>query len=71
LLSPSEKAVLNAFEQFLVTPGKMLCFSGPNLDKHKAALKQLTEKDLLVKEQFQGAYSLTRAGFEAMKTCDI
>ena len=48
----------------------MLCFFGPNLEKHKGALQRLTEKDFLVKEQFKGAYSLTDAGFEAMKTCD-
>jgi predicted transcriptional regulator len=48
----------------------MLCFFGPNLEKHDAALKQLMDKDLLVKEQFKGAYSLTRAGFEAMRTCE-
>jgi hypothetical protein len=47
----------------------MLCFFGPDLERNKAALQRLTERDLLVKEQFKGAYSLTRAGFEAMKTC--
>ena len=48
----------------------MLCFFGPNLEKHKAALENLTERDLLVKEQFKGAYSMTPAGMQAMKTCD-
>jgi hypothetical protein len=47
----------------------MLCFFGPDLAKHQAALRQLTDKDLLVQEHFYGAYSLTRAGFEAMKSC--
>ncbi len=70
LLSPSEKTVLRTFRQFLVTPGEMLCFFGPNLEKHKVALQQLTKKDLLVKEHFEGAYFMTHAGFEAMKTCD-
>ena len=70
LLSSSEKTVLRTFERYLVTPGKMLCFFGQNLDRHKAALQRLTEKDFLVKEQYKGAYSLTRAGFDAMKTCD-
>ena len=69
MLSTSEKTVLRAFQQYLVDPGQMLCFFGPNLEKHKAALQGLTEKDLLVKEHFKGAYSLTRAGFKAMKTC--
>ena len=70
MLSSSEKTVLRTFRQYLSTPGKMLCFFGPNLQKHKTALEQLTKKDLLVKEHFKGAYSLTRAGFEAMKACD-
>ena len=71
MLTPSEKTALGTFRQYLVTPGKMLCFFGPNLEKHKAALQQLTEKDFLVKEEFKGAYSLTHAGHEAMETCDV
>jgi hypothetical protein len=70
LLSPSEKAVLLTFQEYLIAPGKMFCFSGPSLEKHRAALQQLTQKDLLIKERFNGAYSLTRAGFKAMKACD-
>lgn len=48
----------------------MLCFFGPNLERHKTALQNLTKKDYLVKEHFKGAYSLTRAGIEAARTCD-
>ena len=70
MLSASEKSALRTFRQYLVTPGKMLCFFGPNLEKHESALQQLTRKDFLIKETFKGAYSLTDAGFEAMKTCD-
>ncbi len=70
MLSTSEIAALRTFRQHLLTPGKMLCFSGPNLEKHEAALQQLTESDLLVKEKFKGAYSLTVAGFRAMKSCE-
>ncbi|MFP6676963.1 MAG: hypothetical protein VB878_17905 [Pirellulaceae bacterium] len=70
VLSRSEKTVLRTFRQYLVTPGKMLCFFGPNLEKHKTAFLRLTEKEFLVKERFKGAYSLTPAGFEAMKACD-
>jgi hypothetical protein len=69
-LSPSEKTVLSTFEKYLVTPGKMLCFFGPDLERHRAALLRLTERELLVKEQFKGAYSLTHAGFKAMKSCN-
>jgi hypothetical protein len=60
---------MRTFRQFLLTPGKMLCFFGTDLERNKAALQRLTDRDLLVKEQFKGAYSLTREGFEAMKTC--
>lgn len=70
MLSLSEKKVLRTFQQYLATPGKMVCFFGIDLEKHKPALRQLTERDLLVEEQFKGAYSLTIEGFEAMKTCD-
>ena len=70
VLTASERRVLRTFRQFQVTPGQMLCFYGPNLKKLRAALHQLTEKDMLVKEEFNGGYSLTRAGFAAMKGCE-
>jgi hypothetical protein len=53
-----------------MNPGQMLCFSGPNLKQNKATLALLTDKELLVKEEFKGGYSLTRNGFAAMKDCD-
>ena len=49
-----------------MTSGKMLCFYGPNLERDKATLKLMTDKELLVKEKFKGGYSLTQAGFAAM-----
>ena len=67
MFSKSEKSVLRRFRQFLMTPGKMLCFFGPDLERHRPALQAMTDRKLLVKEQFKGAYSLTPAGFEAMK----
>jgi hypothetical protein len=67
MLSASEQCVLQFFREFLVTPGQMLCFHGPDLEKHRAGLQQLTDKELLVKERFKGGYSLTDAGFAAMK----
>jgi hypothetical protein len=67
VLSQSEKSVFRRFRQFHMTPGRMLCFFGPDLERHRTALQAMTEKELLVKEQFKGAYSLTRAGFAAMK----
>ncbi|MCA9199626.1 MAG: hypothetical protein KDA87_18925 [Planctomycetales bacterium] len=70
MLSSPERRVLKAFRQFLVSPGQMVCFYGPKLKEYSGALKTLTEKDFVVKEQFKGAYSLTPAGFAAMKKCD-
>ena len=52
-----------------MTPGKMLCFSGPNLERYSADLNRMTDKKLLVKEKFVGGYSLTITGFAAMKDC--
>jgi hypothetical protein len=60
---------MKTFRQFLVSPGEMLCFSGPDLAKNRTGLQQLTEKKLLEKEQFKGGYSLTPAGFAVMKKC--
>ena len=48
----------------------MLCFSGPSLKQDKAVLDQLTDKELLVREEFNGGYSLTRAGYAAMNDCE-
>ena len=69
MLTSSEQRVLLTFRQFLMTPGEMLCFSGPNLARNTAALRQLTDKEMLVKEGFEGGYSLTDAGYRAMKAC--
>ena len=71
LLSTSEQRVLHTFRRFLMNPGQMLCFSGPNLEQNKATLALLTDKELLVKEKFKGGYSLTRTGFAAMNDCEF
>ena len=52
-----------------MTPGKMLCFSSPNLERYSADLNRMADKKLLVKDKFPGGYSLTSAGFAAMKDC--
>ena len=67
LLTTLEQRVLRTFQQFQVSAGQMLCFYGPNLEQFKPALQELTEKELLIQEQFNGGYSLTQAGFVAMK----
>lgn len=66
-MTATEEKVLRTFRQYLMTPGQMLCFSGPDLAKHKAALQRMSDRDLLREEKFKGGYSLTSAGFSAMK----
>lgn len=71
MLSKPEQRVFRSFQQYLMTPGQMLCFSGPDLSRDLPALSLLTEKKLLIKEKFEGGYSLTKAGFAAMKDCEV
>lgn len=71
LLSTAEQRVFSTFRQYLMTPGQMLCFSGPNFQRDTAALELLADKKLLVKEKFDGGYSLTAAGFAAMNDCKV
>ena len=66
-MSKLQRDVLKVFGQFLMTPGQMLCLYGPSLEKHRQGLHQLTEMGFLSKEEFKGAYSLTDAGFTAMR----
>jgi hypothetical protein len=58
---------LKVFRDYLMTPGQMLCLGGPDLEKHKASLAQLTAKGFLVAEKHPGGFSLTDAGFAAMR----
>lgn len=70
MLSTSEENVLLTFRQYLMTPNKMLCFYGPKLEQSQPALESLIKKEFLVEERFNGAYSLTRAGYAAMNSCN-
>lgn len=67
LLSSSEQAVMEVFREFRVAPGEMLCFQNLILAKHRSSLRQMIDKGLLVEEAPKGSYSLTQAGFVAMK----
>ena len=69
-LSREEHSILSVFRNYLMTPGKMLCFSSSNLEASTVPLAQLTDKGLLVAESFRGGYSLTEAGFAAMKDAE-
>lgn len=66
MLSPAEQKTLATFRQFQMTPNKMLCFWGPSLERHRAGLTGLADKEMVVPEGRAGGYSLTRSGFEAM-----
>jgi hypothetical protein len=65
-LSAAELSLLSVFRRFMIGPGEMLCFYGPELKKHRPALTRLTDQGFLIKERFQGGYALTRSGFAAM-----
>ena len=67
MLSLHEQTVLRTYRKYLITPGQMLCFSGPDLERHQAILEQMSDSELLIKESFKGGYSLTEIGFSAMK----
>jgi hypothetical protein len=66
-LSAPERAALKVFSDFHVGPGKMFCFNGPVLEKHRHSLVTLVDKGLLMKEQFASGYSLTPTGHRAMQ----
>ena len=66
LLSQAEHSVLSVFRRYLMTPGKMLCISGSDLEDLSLPLAELTNKGLLVADDFRGGYSLTKGGFAAM-----
>jgi hypothetical protein len=67
MLSVPQQRVMRTFRRFLIGPGQMLCFYGPQLKQHRQALDQLADMNFVIKEQFKGGYSLTKAGFSAMK----
>jgi hypothetical protein len=71
MLTLADQTVLSVFRHYLVTPGEMLCFHGKWLDDHRESLRQLTARKLITKEQFQGGYSLTEAGFAALQTTSV
>lgn len=70
LLSREEMTVLDVFRKHLMTPGKMLCLGGSDVESLSVPLAKLINKGLLLEERFQGGYSLTDEGFAAMKNRD-
>ena len=66
-LSEHERSVLRVFRRYLMTPGRMLCFSRPDIETFKVALARLTSDRFLLAEKFPGGFSLTEIGYAAMK----
>ena len=66
-LSDGELHVLAMFRKYLMSPGKMLCFSSQDLTSMKKSVDKLIQAGLLVSEDFKGGYSLTRSGYAAMR----
>ncbi|MCA9128513.1 MAG: hypothetical protein KDB22_15605 [Planctomycetales bacterium] len=65
-ITAGEIRVLKIFRQYLMTPGRMLCLSNVGIDSMQAVLRKMIEAGLIVPDDFKGAYSLTRSGYEAM-----
>lgn len=70
VITVAERRILDTYQQYLITPGQMLCFAGPNFERDKKTLEQMSDKELLTRESFDGGYSLTKSGFVAMKAGD-
>ena len=66
-LSASEQRVLQVFRKFRVGPGQMLCLNSNDQKRFRSSLQKLLSKNVLVRETFKGAYSLTPEGFTVMR----
>ena len=66
-LSENERTVLRVFRRYLMTPGRMLCFSRPDMETYKVPLARLISDRFLFAEKFPGGFSLTEIGYAAMK----
>jgi hypothetical protein len=66
-LSRGECSVLRLFREFMMVPGKMLCLSKADAETYAAPLVCLIERKFLTPERFSGGYSLTTAGYVAMR----
>lgn len=68
-MNESETAVLRLFRTYQMGPNQILClhaglFKSDRQDFSKA-VRSLMERDMLVKEHFRDAYSLTTRGYVA------
>jgi hypothetical protein len=72
-MTASERAVLRMFRSYRMEPNQILClhagFAKPHPRAFATAVRSLVEQDLLVKERWRHAYSLTPSGYSASLQC--
>ncbi len=68
-MTDSESAVLRLFRDYRMEPNQILCLHAGFAKSHprefSAAMRSLVEQELLVKERWRDAYSLTPSGYAA------
>lgn len=66
-ITSAEAHVLDTFAEYLMPPEQMLCLVNADVPEVKRALHHLVSRGWLTVQNFKGGYSLTVAGFYAMK----
>ena len=68
-MNESERAVLRLFRTYRMTPNQILCLhdglSKSDRRRFSKAVRSLIDQEMLVKENFRDAYSLTTRGYVA------
>jgi hypothetical protein len=68
-MNESETAVLRIFRAYRMEPNQILCLHAGFAKSHprefSTAVRSLVEQELLVKERWRDAYSLTPSGYAA------
>ncbi len=68
-MNESERAVLRLFRTYRMEPNQILCLhaglSESDRQRFSKAVRSLIDQEMLVKENFRDAYSLTTRGYVA------
>ncbi len=64
-MTPAELEIMAIFRRFRVGPNKMLCMDNFIDDMFLAAMENLVDRKLVVKDRPAHAYYLTLAGYKA------
>ena len=68
-MNESERAVLRLFRTYQMEPNQILCLhaglSESDRQQFSKAVRSLIDQEMLVKENFRDAYSLTTRGYVA------